>query len=311
MVSFHADDFALAVSSSKDIVELCRKGKVDSLSVIPNISCFDECMELYREALPSFPFKPTLSVHLNVMEGRPVSNAEQLRDLVDGKGLFKVSWSSLLADSFLPWKRGRIRAQLAVELAAQVRRCLATGLFDREAVFLDSHQHPHHIPVFFDALMDTVADLQRDGCTLSCIRNTEDPLLPYLSTPAVYRNINPANVVKCDVLNLLSVRVKRGLRKLGMTPTYLSGVFFSGAMTEGNLRPVLPKLIALADRTGRPLELLFHPGQVPAEEIASRDEYQKPGFVEASCSPDRAEECRSMAILKDEFGGQQPAGPQS
>ena len=302
MVSFHADDFALAVASSKDIIELCRQGKVDSLSVIPNISCFDGCMKLYEEALPSFPRPVTLSVHLNVMEGRPVSNFLPLKDLADGKGLFKVSWLSLLAASFTPGKRGRVRAQLAQELAAQIRRCLGTGIFDKKAVCLDSHQHPHHIPVFFDALMDAVAELEKEGCTISCIRCSEDPLLPYLTTPALYGRIRPANVIKCIMLNMLATKVKRGLKKMNITPTYLSGVFFSGAMTEANLRPVLPKLIALAERKGRPLELLFHPGQVPPEEIASRDEYQKPGFVAASCSPDRAEECKSMAALKDEFG---------
>ena len=302
MVSFHADDFALAVSSSSDKLELCRQGKVDAISVIPNISCFDECMQLYAAACPSFPRAVTLSVHLNVMEGRPVSSPETLRDLVDAQGLFKVSWLSLLRDSFLPWKRGRIRRELAAELAAQIRRCLATGLFDRTAVSLDSHQHPHHIPVFFDALMDAVTELEKDGCTVACIRCSEDPLLPYLTTPAIYAKIQPANVIKCIMLNLLAAKVKRGLAKRGIAPTYLSGVFFSGAMTEGNLRPVLPKLITLAERKQRPLELLFHPGQVPQEEIASRDEYQKPGFVEASTSPDRAEECRSLAVLKDEFG---------
>ena len=115
MVSFHADDFALAVSSSSDMLELCRQGKVDAISVIPNISCFDECMQLYAAACPSFPRAVTLSVHLNVMEGRPVSSPESLRDLVDAQGLFKVSWLSLLRDSFLPWKRGRIRRELAAE----------------------------------------------------------------------------------------------------------------------------------------------------------------------------------------------------
>ena len=303
MVSFHADDFALAVSSSKDIISLCQQGTVDALSVIPNISCFDECMSLFGQALPSFPRRVTLSVHLNVMEGRPVSDPASVKDLVDGRGLFKVSWASLFFNSFKPWRRGRLRRQLALELAAQIRRCLGTGLFDRGAVCLDSHQHPHHIPVFFDALMDAVGQLQGEGCTVSSIRNSEDPLLPYFSTPSVYRNVSPANVIKCLVLNLLSVRVKRRLRARGITPSYLCGVFFSGAMTERNLRPVLPKLIALADRKGRPLEILFHPGQVPQEEIASRDEYQKPGFVAASTSDDRAEECRTMAALKDGFGG--------
>lgn len=302
MVSFHADDFALAVASSKDIIALCQQGKVDALSVIPNISCFDGCMKLYEAALPTFPHPVSLSVHLNVMEGRPVGNFLALKDLVDSSGLFKVSWLSLLKASFAPWKRGTIRAQLALEIAAQIRRCLGTGLFDKKAVCLDSHQHPHHIPVFFDALMDAVAELEKEGIQVTCIRCSEDPLLPYLSTPKIYGKIKPANVIKCLMLNMLAAKVKRGLRKKGIAPTYLSGVFFSGAMTEANLRPVLPKLIALAGRKGRPLELLFHPGQVPPEEIASRDEYQKPGFVAASCSPDRAEECRSLSVLKDEFG---------
>ncbi len=302
MVSFHADDFALAISSSKDIIALCQQGKVDSLSVIPNISCFDACMDLYKAAESSFPSKITLAVHLNVMEGRSVSKRELVQDLVDEKGLFKVSWMSLLIDSFIPWKRGRIRSQLAGEIVAQVRTCLDSGAFDKAAVNLDSHQHPHHIPVFFDALMDAVRELEKEGISFSCIRNSEDPLLPYLSTPKIYAKIKLANVIKCIVLNFFSIRVKGQLKQMGIAPTYLSGVFFSGAMTEDNLRPVLPKLIALAERKGRPLELLFHPGQVPQEEIDSRDEYQKPGFVEASTSNDRAEECRAVAVLKDEFG---------
>ncbi len=301
MVSFHADDFALAVSSSKDIISLCQQGKVDSLSVIPNISCFDGCMKLYAAASPSFPHPVTLSVHLNVMEGRPVSSPDTVKGLVDEKGLFKVSWMSLLIDSFIPWKRGTIRSQLAREIVAQIRTCIDSGSFDKAAVNLDSHQHPHHIPVFFDALMDAVRELQKEGFSFSCIRNSEDPLLPYLSTPKIYAKIKLANVIKCIVLNFFSIWVKRQLKKMGIAPTYLSGVFFSGAMTEANLRPVLPKLIALAERKNRPLELLFHPGQVPQEEIDSRDEYQKPGFVEASTSPDRAEECRAIAVLRDEF----------
>ena len=203
MVSFHADDFALALSSSKDIISLCQQGNVDSLSVICNISCFGECVDLYKEAIPSFPIKPKVSVHLNVMEGRPVSLPEQVKNLVDGRGLFCVSWASLFIDSFLPWKRGRIRRQLAVEIEAQVRRCLDAGIIDKTAVSLDSHQHPHHIPVFFDALMDAVASLQKDGCRISCIRNSEDPLFPYLSTPKIYAHIKLANIIKCLVLNFL------------------------------------------------------------------------------------------------------------
>lgn len=301
MVSFHADDFALAVSSSKDIISLCQLGKVDALSVISNISCFDECMELYKAALASFPHKVTLSVHLNVMEGRPVSDVGLVKNLVDEGGLFKVSWASLFMDSFNPFRRGKVRRQLALELEAQVKRCLATGLFDKNAICLDSHQHPHHIPVFFDAMLDTVRRLQAEGCTVTYIRNSEDPLSPYLSTPSVYPHIKIANVIKCIVLNILSFRVKRHIKKMGIVPTYLSGVFFSGSMFEENLRHVLPKLFSLAQKKDRPLELLFHPGRVTVQEIDSRDEYQKQGFVDFSTSSDRSSEYQSVSSIKDEL----------
>ena len=42
----HADDYALTLQTSQDMLSCMQKGQLDSISIVPNMSCFEACMEL-------------------------------------------------------------------------------------------------------------------------------------------------------------------------------------------------------------------------------------------------------------------------
>ena len=82
-IDIHADDFGESVHASRDILECLKDGKLNSISVLANMSCFEECVRLYREAQEEFPWQPAISVHVNLMEGSCLSDPKDLPDLVD------------------------------------------------------------------------------------------------------------------------------------------------------------------------------------------------------------------------------------
>ena len=65
-IDIHADDFGESVHASRDILECLKDGKLNSISVLANMSCFEECVRLYREAQEGFPWQPAISVHVNL-----------------------------------------------------------------------------------------------------------------------------------------------------------------------------------------------------------------------------------------------------
>ena len=69
-IDVHADDYALTVHTSADILECMKKGKLNSISIVPNMSCFEECMDMLYKAVPTLPFLPAMSVHLDFVEGK-------------------------------------------------------------------------------------------------------------------------------------------------------------------------------------------------------------------------------------------------
>ncbi len=291
LFDFHADDYALSLSSSQDIISLGEKGCIESISIIPNMSLFETSAPL----LKAFPQAVKRSIHLNFMEGRSCLPAAQIPDLVDGDGFFKVSWGSLFLANFNPFKRQTVKKQLAAEIIAQVEKCIATGVVDPMVLRLDSHQHPHMIPLVQDALLDAVDCLEKQGRKVTFIRNTEDPISVYFHSWKTLRGFSAANLLKCIILNCFSFRFKRKLKERGLEAGYLCGVFYSGRMDYERLIEVLPRFEKLAEKKKRRVEVLFHPGCVKKEEITP--EFTKPGFVQFHLSNNRHVEFDALCRL--------------
>ena len=94
-IDVHADDYGLTLNTSKEIVDGINAGKLNSISVMPNTTCFEKTKDYFYEHIDKERM-PAISVHLNFMEGYCVSDKSDLSYLVDEEGLFNISWGTLV-----------------------------------------------------------------------------------------------------------------------------------------------------------------------------------------------------------------------
>ncbi len=273
----HADDYALTKNTSQDMLECMRAGKLDSISIVTNMSCFGACMEMLCREIPKLPFLPLLSVHLDFVEGRCLAGREKAPDLVkNGDDLMGLGWGGLFLASYLPGKRRRIKPQLVCEIKAQlaagkkaIERCMeiageAGVACAQKGLRIDSHQHAHMIPVVWEALLQAVRE---EGYAVEYIRNAKEVLSVFLTDMSLYKTYRPVNFVKNRLLSLYSHRVDRYCRTNGLRQMYLWGLVMSGRMDKKRIEKLYPKMRARAARDDRELEILFHPGLMLAEEV--------------------------------------------
>ncbi|MCR4764270.1 MAG: ChbG/HpnK family deacetylase [Lachnospiraceae bacterium] len=289
-VEFHADDYGLSMNNAQRFIELMQAGRLDSISIIPNMSAYGPCMEQLKEAWSTFPKKPLFSVHLNIADGRSLAGlTDPMLVHAGAEGtFFHTSWGRLFLCSYLPGKRGRIRRALAREFAEQIRRVYEDLPEGARALRLDSHTHTHMIPVVFDAMLDAVRELGLAD-SLSFVRVSKEPLWPLRKA---WSKVPPVNFIKNLLLNLLSGRTERKLDGLGVTHGLLWGVLTGGRMDAETVRLLLPAMRADAEAKGKQLEILFHPGIVLPEE--GLPEEFTPGDRQAVCSADRDKEYEAV-----------------
>lgn len=292
-IDIHADDFGESVQASRDILECIRAGKLDSISVLSNMSCFSDCVAMYREAQPSFPKVPAISVHMNFMEGSCLSDPSAVSDLVDGEGHFSISWGKLFLGSYLPGRK-KLKEQLKAEMKAQIEVVL--GAFpEMKKLRIDSHQHTHMIPVVVDALFEV---LRENNWQVAYIRNAKEPIGPFLREFSLYKTYRPVNFVKNMILNYCSWFLERRLKKEHLEPMYLWGLIMSGHMDSVRVEKLLPAMKKKAEKKGRTLEILFHPGQVGQEEITA--EFSQQEAIAFHVSADRHVE--KAAVMRMTIG---------
>lgn len=286
----HADDYALTVHTSKDMLSCMLRGQLDSISIVPNMSCFQACMELFWRAVPQMPFLPKISVHLDFVEGHSLAGAAQVPMLVrEGSEVMELSWGGLFALSYLPWKRGAAKAQLKKEIRAQigtvwtaVMRAMdiakAHGIpCGQKSIRIDSHQHAHMIPVVWEALTEVIA---QERYEVEYIRNSREALGVFVSEVSLWRTYRPVNFIKNRLLALYSHKADRYMQAHHMEQMYLWGLVMSGHMDYDRIVRLYAGYGALAERKGRVLEILFHPGLTLPDEVteemgaeAARDFY--------------------------------------
>lgn len=273
----HADDYALTLNTSKDMLACMREGKLDSISIVPNMSCFEACMALLYEEIPKLPFLPLMSVHLDFVEGRSLAGKEAVPDLTKpDSDLMGLGWGGLFAASYLPGKRRKIKSQLVREIKAQMKRVQEAvekcrSIAEKSGVScaqkglrIDSHQHAHMIPVVWEAVLETISE---EGYQVEYIRNSKEVLGVFLTDASLYKTYRPINFVKNRLLHFYSYKVDRYCRACGMKPMYLWGLVMSGRMDKGRVARLYQKMREKAEKDGRTLEILFHPGLTLPEEV--------------------------------------------
>ncbi|MFR3249601.1 MAG: ChbG/HpnK family deacetylase [Eisenbergiella sp.] len=286
-IDIHADDFGESIHASEDILDCIKAGKLDSISILTNMSCFETCVKRYREEKTNFPKKPKISVHLNFMEGSCLADPKKLPGLVDAEGHFCISWGKLFLQSFLPGKK-KMQEQLQMEMELQIR-AFRQAFPELKKLRFDSHQHTHMIPVVAAALFEVI---RRNNLEVEYIRDSREPMLPFLKEISLYPTYRPVNFVKNMILNFCSWIAAGKFRKMKLEPMYLWGLVMSGHMDKERVEKLMPQVKKAAGKQGRTLEILFHPGQVLKEEITP--EFSQKEAIEFHVSRDRQVEKQAV-----------------
>lgn len=268
-VTLHADDYGLSLQTSAQMLECCKKGLLDGISVLPNFAGLDRDAQLFLDAQPAFPKEVTCSVHLNLMEGPCLAKQPDVSLLTDQNGYLNRSWGSLFLASFLPGRK-KLQKQLETEIAAQIKR-ITEALQLTGPLWIDGHQHTQMIPVVFDALC---AVIERERYKIAYIRNSSEPVLPFLKQISLYKSYRPVNFVKNLILNFCALYAEPKMRRMGCQPMYLWGLVMSGHMDETRIRRILPDMSKVSKKRNRQLEILFHPGTLLETEIT--EEFSSP-----------------------------------
>ncbi len=290
---YHGDDYALSMNNSIRMMQLIEAGRLDSISILPNMSSYDKCMDYLKQRWDSLMDKPLISVHLNIIDGYSLAGITNPmfthRASCDGtyEYIFNTSWVKLLLCSYIPFVRARIRAELKKEFVLQIGRVyndLPKGINsdseDNTGLRLDSHLHTHMIPVVFDAMMDAVGELNLAD-KLSYVRVSREPIGPFKKIKGTYPK---ANLIKNLLLNMLSARAERILDKASISHGLLWGLIMSGRMDKDRMELLLPDMMKYSIGKDKILEILCHPGIVLANE---QFEEIGPDDKEAVYSPNR------------------------
>ena len=146
LFDFHADDFGISQNSCNDIINLAENKMINSLSILPNMNTFSYAVDLLKNNKSIFD-SIKITVHLNFMEGHCCAKPDDIPDLVDEKGYFKISWGKLFIYNYLPFLRAKIKAQLKTEIIAQTQKCIDAGIYKDKLLRFDGHQHTHNEPI--------------------------------------------------------------------------------------------------------------------------------------------------------------------
>ena len=286
MIILHADDYGISANASKDILSLIEKEKIYSFSIIPNMSCFSECMKMLTPVLETRGKSLSIALHINLFEGHCCAEPSQIPLLVDSNGFFQPDWKWFFYHSYLPGRR-ELRKQLSIEIHAQIKRFLAVMPADY-VLNLDSHQHSHMIPVVWDAIGDVVT---RNNYRVNYVRISREPLTPYLRCPYLLQTFPRVNFIKNIIIQFCSIHAKWNPIVSFKGKYYLWGLVMGGAMDYMRLRKLLPYFEKYGQEPNT-LEVLFHPGLMLQSELT--EEYNKIEFVNDEISARRETEYRTL-----------------
>lgn len=307
MIDIHADDYALTLRTSEEMLALMKEGVLDSISIIPNTGSFDKCIDLLISEIPNLPFLPAMSVHLNIVEGISLSSG-------DGS-LIDSTWKSLFLCSVNPFCYGNTKKALKSEINAQIRtgwdaiqKCMAKAkergiACDQKKIRIDSHQHSHMIPIVWSAIMEVINE---NGYEVEYIRNSKEPLAVFLGETSLIGSYRPVNMVKNRILHSFSGSPDRFDRKAGRKPMYLWGLIMSGKMDADRIEKLLPAVLNKAEKQGRDLEILFHPGRMTEDELCP--EIPKTSADDFYLSPNRDIEKEGARMCRKLVGPHIPSG---
>jgi hopanoid biosynthesis associated protein HpnK len=266
----NADDFGMAPGVNRAILEAHRTGIVTSTSLLANGAAFDEAAAAAR-ATPALG----VGLHLNLTQGRPLSDPATLGALLNADGEFLGNAEKLYSRMVT----GHLPLDAAErEIRAQIERVQDAGI---QPTHLDGHQHVHMWPPLFSLAARLAAEYGLYGVRAPRERRVAIPAL--LRRNAGFRG---KILVQAGVglgLAFLAVASSAALEAAGVaTPDYFYGVSATGYLDRATLEDVL------RDVPDGVSELMCHPGYVDEtlERVETRLVRQRETEFAAVSAPD-------------------------
>ena len=250
MIYFCADDYGISSQSNTRIEECLKNGVLNKISILPNGNASN-----FRERLLDENVK--LSLHLNLIEGYPLSKKEDVSLLVTDKGFFKYSFIGLFFLSIFG-NRNLLEKQIYNELKMQID-FWKKKMGEKTPILIDSHQHTHMIPLIFKTLMRVIRE---EEVEVEYLRIPAEPILPYIKSPSLYLKYGPVGLVKQWLLKFLNLVNRKELKKANIKSASFMGILFSGQLTEDKINKLLPNYI----KQNENIEIAFHPGYLESGE---------------------------------------------
>lgn len=247
MIYFCSDDYGISQEYNKCIEECLKKGILNKVSVLPNGEIEDFVQKLSGKDV-------LLTLHLNLVEGHPLSPLEEIGLLIDENGCFKHSFIGLFLKSF-SFKRKELEKQMYTEIRNQIHFWIEkTG---DKSLSIDCHQHVYEIPWIFKTVMQVIRDEQLD---VKYLRIPAESIRAYLFVPSLYTAYSLTGLIKQCLLKGLAFYNRRYLKGMSFTSAHFMGVMFSGKMNEKRVKKLLKYYLHLSEKNKRNIEVAFHPG---------------------------------------------------
>ena len=244
MIYFCADDYGISTSSNTRIEECLKNGVLNKISILPNGNVSDFSELIFEENVK-------LSLHLNLIEGSPLSKKEDVSLLVTRNGFFKYSFVGLFFLSVFG-NRKLLEKQIYNEIKAQIG-FWKNKMGENTPVLLDSHQHTHMIPLVFKTLMRVISD---ENVNVEYIRIPDEPILPYIKSLSLYLKYSPVALAKQWLLKFLNFINRKEFKKSNIKSAAVMGILFSGQLSEDKINKLLPHYM----KHSEDIEIVFHPG---------------------------------------------------
>lgn len=273
-----ADDFGADLSVNEAVEEAHVRGVLTAASLMVAAPAAADAIARARR-LPSL----AVGLHLVLVEGRPISAAADIPDLVGPDGRFRTDMAALGAAIFF---RPVVRRQMLAEVEAQFQAFAATGL---PLDHVNAHKHYHLHPSILAAILSIG---RRYG--LKALRS---PIEPHavLALAEPRGRVGGAWITAPQILGRWAALGRGQARRAGVAaPDQVFGLAWSGAMTADRLCGVMRYLPdGLSEIYLHPAKSAQYPGSAPG--------YRYLEEFEALVDPDVAAAARAPGVTLGGF----------
>lgn len=131
----NADDFGMSKSRNEAITQCFLKGLINQTTIMVNMACFEEAVELSKQ----YSFFNKVGLHLNLMEGKPLTEEIKLFNEICSEGHFNGNLQTYLRKkNFIP---KAMKKAIHKEIEAQILKYTEAGFTLKH---IDSHFHIHN-----------------------------------------------------------------------------------------------------------------------------------------------------------------------